>query len=92
MVGVSRRSTQVARLFSSFTANDPRLAVDIDCEKAHSLGLPIGEVTNALPIIHCRRVRQDHSSKACPQPLPYTVSADRAACVWRFRRRQSHQP
>ena len=59
MVGVSQRSTQVAGLFSSFTANDPRLAVDIDPEKAQSLGLPIGEVTNALPIIHCRRARQE---------------------------------
>jgi HAE1 family hydrophobic/amphiphilic exporter-1 len=50
MVGASQRSTQVAGLFSSFTANDPQLAVDIDREKAQSLGLQIGEVTNALQI------------------------------------------
>jgi HAE1 family hydrophobic/amphiphilic exporter-1 len=50
MVGASQRSTQVAGLFSSFTANDPQLALDIDREKAQSLGLPIGEITNALQI------------------------------------------
>ena len=50
LVGASQRSTQVAGLFSSFTANDPQLAVDIDREKAQSLGLPIGEITSALQI------------------------------------------
>ena len=50
LVGASQKSTQVAGLFSSFTANDPQLAVDIDREKAQSLGLPIGEITNALQI------------------------------------------
>ena len=33
-----------------FTANDPQLAVDIDRDKARSLGLPISEVTSALQI------------------------------------------
>src|SRR4029450_7225 len=41
---------RVAGLFSSFTANDPQLAVDIDREKARSLGLPISEITNAMQI------------------------------------------
>ena len=50
MIGASRRSLQVAGLFSSFTANDPQLAVDIDREKARSLGLPISEITNAMQI------------------------------------------
>jgi HAE1 family hydrophobic/amphiphilic exporter-1 len=50
LVGASLQSTQVAGLFSSFTANDPQLAVDIDREKAQSLGLPLGEITNALQI------------------------------------------
>ena len=50
MIGASRRSLQVAGLVSSFTANDPQLAVDIDREKARSLGLPISEITNAMQI------------------------------------------
>src|SRR5688572_9664319 len=50
MVGASQQSTQVAGLFSSFTANDPQLAVEIDREKARSLGLPISEITNAMQI------------------------------------------
>jgi hydrophobic/amphiphilic exporter-1 (mainly G- bacteria), HAE1 family len=50
LVGAARQSPRVAGLFSPFTANDPQLAVDIDREKARSLGLPISEVTNALQI------------------------------------------
>ena len=50
IIGASQQSTQVAGLFSSFTANDPQLAVDIDREKARSLGLPISEITNAMQI------------------------------------------
>jgi hydrophobic/amphiphilic exporter-1 (mainly G- bacteria), HAE1 family len=40
----------VAGLFSSFTASDPQLAVDIDRDRARSLGLPIAEITNAMQI------------------------------------------
>jgi HAE1 family hydrophobic/amphiphilic exporter-1 len=50
LVGASQQSTRVAGLFSSFTANDPQLAVDIDREKARSLGLPISEITSAMQI------------------------------------------
>jgi HAE1 family hydrophobic/amphiphilic exporter-1 len=50
IVGASQRSQRVTGLFSSFTANDPQLAVDIDREKARSLGLPITEITNAMQI------------------------------------------
>ena len=50
LIGASQQSTQVAGLFSSFTANDPQLAVDIDREKAQSLGLPISEITGAMQI------------------------------------------
>jgi HAE1 family hydrophobic/amphiphilic exporter-1 len=50
LVGASQRSPQVAGLFSSFTANDPQLAVAIDREKAQSLSLPISEITDALQI------------------------------------------
>jgi HAE1 family hydrophobic/amphiphilic exporter-1 len=48
LIGASQSSTQVAGLFSSFTASDPQLSVDIDREKALSLGLPIGEITSAM--------------------------------------------
>src|SRR6185503_12500917 len=50
LVGASRQSPVVTGLFSSFTANDPQLAVDIDREKAQSLGLPISEITSAMQI------------------------------------------
>ncbi len=50
LVGASRQSTQVAGLFSSFTVNDPQLAVNIDREKAQSLGLPLSEITSAMQI------------------------------------------
>jgi HAE1 family hydrophobic/amphiphilic exporter-1 len=50
LVAAGPRSTRVAGLFSSFTANDPQLAVDIDREKARSLRLPISEITNAMQI------------------------------------------
>jgi hydrophobic/amphiphilic exporter-1 (mainly G- bacteria), HAE1 family len=50
LIGASRQSPVVRGLFSAFTANDPQLAVDIDREKARSLGLPISEVTSAMQI------------------------------------------
>ena len=52
MIGKRQRSRgSVAGLFSSFTANDPQLVVDIDRDRARSLGLPIGEVTDALQVL-----------------------------------------
>jgi len=50
LIGAAQESTAVTGLFSSFTANDPQLAVDIDRQKAQSLGLPISEITNAMQI------------------------------------------
>ena len=50
LVGAAYQSPKLTALFSPFTANDPQLAVDIDREKARSLGLPISEVTSALQI------------------------------------------
>ena len=50
LIGASQQSPVVRGLFSGFTANDPQLAVDIDREKARSLGLPISEITNAMQI------------------------------------------
>jgi HAE1 family hydrophobic/amphiphilic exporter-1 len=50
LIGASQQSPRVAGLFSPFTANDPQLTVDIDREKARSLGLPISEITGAMQI------------------------------------------
>src|SRR6202022_3977253 len=37
-------------LFSSFTANDPQFLVTIDREKAKSLHVPLGQITDALGV------------------------------------------
>ena len=50
LIGAAQESTAVTGLFSGFTANDPQLAVDIDRQKAQSLGLPISEITSAMQI------------------------------------------
>ena len=50
LIGQSAQSQRVAGLFSSFTANDPQLTVDIDRDKARSLGLPVSEITSAMQI------------------------------------------
>jgi len=50
LIGASQKSPTVTGLFSAFTANDPQLAVDIDREKARSIGLPLSEITNAMQV------------------------------------------
>ena len=45
------QSGKVTGLFSSFTANDPQLLVDIDRDRARSFGLPIGEITDAMAVL-----------------------------------------
>ena len=50
LIGASQQSPRVTGLFSSFTANDPQLSVDIDREKARSLDLPISEITSAMQV------------------------------------------
>ena len=50
LIGASQKSPALAGLFSSFTANDPQLAVEIDRQKARSLGLPISQITSAMQI------------------------------------------
>jgi len=50
LIGASQKSSVVRGLFSAFTANDPQLAVDIDRDKAQSLGLPMSEITSAMQI------------------------------------------
>jgi HAE1 family hydrophobic/amphiphilic exporter-1 len=51
VAGAGNRSGRVAGLFSSFTANDPQLVVEIDRDRARSLGLPVREVTDALAVL-----------------------------------------
>ena len=50
LVGAGNRSPKLRGLFSPFTANDPQLQVTIDRQRALALGLPLGEVTNALQV------------------------------------------
>ncbi|MCC7241331.1 MAG: efflux RND transporter permease subunit, partial [Acidobacteria bacterium] len=50
LIGAGNQSGRVAGLFSSFRADDPQLVVDIDRDKARSLGLPLHEVTDALQV------------------------------------------
>ena len=50
MMAAGNQSGQVAGLYSSFTANDPQLVVELDRDRTRSLGLPIREVTEALQI------------------------------------------
>ena len=51
MMGAGNQSGRVPGLFSSFRADDPQLLVDIDRDKARSLGLPLREVTDALQVL-----------------------------------------
>ena len=50
MMGAANQSGKVMGAFSSFRADDPQLIVDIDRDKARSLGLPLREVTDALQV------------------------------------------
>jgi HAE1 family hydrophobic/amphiphilic exporter-1 len=51
VAAAGNQSGRVAGLFSSFTANDPQILVEIDRDRARSLSLPISEVTNALSVL-----------------------------------------
>jgi HAE1 family hydrophobic/amphiphilic exporter-1 len=51
LIGAAMQSGQVTGLYSSFTANDPQLLVDIDRDRARTLGLPMREVTDALQVL-----------------------------------------
>lgn len=50
MMGAANQSGKVMGAFSQFRADDPQLLVDIDRDKARSLGLPLREVTDALQV------------------------------------------
>jgi HAE1 family hydrophobic/amphiphilic exporter-1 len=45
------QSGRVTGLFSSFTANDPQLVVQIDRDRARSLGLPMSQVNDTLSVL-----------------------------------------
>jgi HAE1 family hydrophobic/amphiphilic exporter-1 len=50
LVAAGNQSGRVAGLFSPFRADDPQLLVNIDRDRARSLGLPLREVTDALQV------------------------------------------
>ena len=50
LMGAANQSGQVMGAFSQFRADDPQLIVDIDRDRARSLGLPLNEVTSALSV------------------------------------------
>jgi HAE1 family hydrophobic/amphiphilic exporter-1 len=51
VAGRGNQSGRVAGLFSSFTADDPQLVVDIDRDRARGLNLPMSEVTDTLQVL-----------------------------------------
>ncbi len=50
LIGAGNQSGKVTGLFTSFTANDPQVLVNIDREKAKSLQIPFSQVTDALEV------------------------------------------
>jgi HAE1 family hydrophobic/amphiphilic exporter-1 len=50
LIARGNQSGRVAGLFSTFRADDPQLVVNIDRDRARSLGLPLREVTDALQV------------------------------------------
>jgi HAE1 family hydrophobic/amphiphilic exporter-1 len=72
IMGKGNQSGQVVGLYSSFTANDPQLVVEIDRDRIRSLNVPIREVTDALYRLGRIRQRLDFNSRA------YRAQADRS--------------
>jgi HAE1 family hydrophobic/amphiphilic exporter-1 len=50
LIAQGNQSGRVTGLFTSFRADDPQLVVNIDRDRARSLGLPLREVTDALQV------------------------------------------
>jgi HAE1 family hydrophobic/amphiphilic exporter-1 len=50
IIGESRGGKELTGLFTSYTANDPQLLVNIDREKAKAMGVPINQVSAALGV------------------------------------------
>src|SRR5277367_1769151 len=50
LIAAGNSSKDLTGLFSSFTANDPQYVVHINREKAKSLMVPLGQITDALQV------------------------------------------
>jgi hydrophobic/amphiphilic exporter-1 (mainly G- bacteria), HAE1 family len=50
LIGEGNRDARLQGLFTTFTANDPQIVVDIDRDKAESLGVPITQIADALQV------------------------------------------
>jgi HAE1 family hydrophobic/amphiphilic exporter-1 len=50
LIARANQSGRVIGLFSPFRADDPQLVVDIDRDRARSLGVPLREITDALQV------------------------------------------
>ncbi len=51
VIASGNQSGKVAGVFSSFTANDPQLVVEVDRDRARALGLPMSQVNEALQVL-----------------------------------------
>ena len=51
VIGKANQSGKVSGLFSSFTANDPQIVVEVDRDRARALGLPMSQVNEALQVL-----------------------------------------
>ncbi len=50
IVGASRQRSDLTGLFTSYTANDPQILLQIDRVKAKAMSVPISEIKNALGV------------------------------------------
>jgi hydrophobic/amphiphilic exporter-1 (mainly G- bacteria), HAE1 family len=50
LMGAAAQDPDLRGVFSSFTANDPQIVVDIDREQAKSLSIPLNQITDTLQI------------------------------------------
>ena len=50
MVQEGNKSPSLAGLFTSFSANDPQYVLTLNRERAKALGVPLGQITDALQV------------------------------------------
>ena len=50
IVAAGNQNTDLTGLFTSFTANDPQVLVNIDREKAKAMGVPLNQISDALQV------------------------------------------
>ena len=50
IVASGNQSKDITGLFTSFTSNDPQVLVNIDREKAKAMGVPFGQISDALQV------------------------------------------